>query len=842
MNTTNYPQETANACWPVSATATTTTTTQPTNLRSTARIFSTSNGTHDSFRKLDSRVTLPTFSNISVSDPYNYHHRHQQQQQQQQQQHSQQPQQQYVQQQQQQQHPQQPTRTLSLGQNYSKPLLPSMMQSNDSNNVAVTPTNNNLLVGNPAVSPLMSPANQQDLTFKSFHPMPSMHQHQEIAQHYLPKSATILSPTDHQSHMSAIHSGIPITSPPTSRKNTQELIAKSIAEKYKDRPISNYITVVKSAEMDYLNLNPSVHPKSVIQQAEQVRRRERQVYAFIWLMQNCTADSNSYVPRGRIFSQYATSCAKNSLKPLSQASLGKFIRSLFPNLKTRRLGMRGKSKYHYCGLKLVSDNGHPPSTVMSPSSSSLSSVSSGANSAGTTNSATSSSDMGANTSCNTDSQTRSHPVHGMRSKLNNEIKIISSLHSPNSILSDNSPMFEDNDSNVSTNHSNKNHSEDGSPLSEEIQYEEDDNFEDDEVEEDDERDLAFRPDANGHARASRSMKNKDSLISIDIPYSSNLFQSLTAFEDINTGSFTLKFPKISIDKLPNNVDSDVISSIESLYSVHCNTLHQNIHNMKFDAEAQSCLSIYNNGLLSSQLYYLFISDQLCDWICECDMITHRSLLRYYTKLMLSEKVDTNKINKETLSRLEQFCKEYTSVLANSITDLPKPIVDRKLEIAKKFSELLNTLVTLTRVSQSFSLQLSNCNPENMTKDILVDKINFDNLLEFAGCSDIERKETIKNFILEQVLSIMSHPVCGSEDHKIEPSEILSRMFKSHCEFYSNFTDLPASKITWTSTKFADSSMSEIIIKANEVVVPWLYYNNICHHLSYFLLEANSFLF
>jgi len=36
-----------------------------------------------------------------------------------------------------------------------------------------------------------------------------------------------------------------------------------------------------------------------------------------------------------------------------QASFGKVIRQLFPWLKARRLGTRGKSKYHYCGIRLV---------------------------------------------------------------------------------------------------------------------------------------------------------------------------------------------------------------------------------------------------------------------------------------------------------------------------------------------------------------------------------------------------------------------------------------------------------------------------------------------------------
>lgn len=37
---------------------------------------------------------------------------------------------------------------------------------------------------------------------------------------------------------------------------------------------------------------------------------------------------------------------------LNPASFGKLVRVLFPGLKTRRLGVRGESKYHYVNFVL----------------------------------------------------------------------------------------------------------------------------------------------------------------------------------------------------------------------------------------------------------------------------------------------------------------------------------------------------------------------------------------------------------------------------------------------------------------------------------------------------------
>ncbi|KAL3235249.1 hypothetical protein RNJ44_00008 [Nakaseomyces bracarensis] len=136
---------------------------------------------------------------------------------------------------------------------------------------------------------------------------------------------------------------------------------KSIALKFKDMPLQQYAKVVKDAELKSLELNPQLHTKSTIQSTEQMRERERQIFALIWLLQNCSnKEPHSYVPRGQIFEQYSIVCDQFDLKPLSQASLGKLIRTVFPNLTTRRLGMRGQSKYHYCGLKLLKIIEVPP--------------------------------------------------------------------------------------------------------------------------------------------------------------------------------------------------------------------------------------------------------------------------------------------------------------------------------------------------------------------------------------------------------------------------------------------------------------------------------------------------
>lgn len=45
-------------------------------------------------------------------------------------------------------------------------------------------------------------------------------------------------------------------------------------------------------------------------------------------------------------------CGTERVVPLNSASFGKLVRVIFPGIQTRRLGIRGESKYHYVDLAL----------------------------------------------------------------------------------------------------------------------------------------------------------------------------------------------------------------------------------------------------------------------------------------------------------------------------------------------------------------------------------------------------------------------------------------------------------------------------------------------------------
>lgn len=69
------------------------------------------------------------------------------------------------------------------------------------------------------------------------------------------------------------------------------------------------------------------------------------------IRQNYEYHDNHNVPRSGMFEHYKTSASLCNLPVVNAATFGKLIRHVFPNITTRRLGTRGMSKYHYCGIR-----------------------------------------------------------------------------------------------------------------------------------------------------------------------------------------------------------------------------------------------------------------------------------------------------------------------------------------------------------------------------------------------------------------------------------------------------------------------------------------------------------
>ncbi|XP_038597715.1 MHC class II regulatory factor RFX1-like isoform X2 [Tachyglossus aculeatus] len=78
-----------------------------------------------------------------------------------------------------------------------------------------------------------------------------------------------------------------------------------------------------------------------------------------WLQDNYETAEGESLPHSTLYCHYLLHCQEQKLEPVNSASLGKLIRCVFMGLRTRRLGTRGNSKYHYYGLRIKASSPLP---------------------------------------------------------------------------------------------------------------------------------------------------------------------------------------------------------------------------------------------------------------------------------------------------------------------------------------------------------------------------------------------------------------------------------------------------------------------------------------------------
>ncbi|XP_038158095.1 DNA-binding protein RFX5 [Cyprinodon tularosa] len=76
-----------------------------------------------------------------------------------------------------------------------------------------------------------------------------------------------------------------------------------------------------------------------------------QLHTCNWIRSHLEEHSDTCLPKQDVYETYRKYCENLQHRPLSAANFGKIIRDIFPNIKARRLGGRGQSKYCYSGIR-----------------------------------------------------------------------------------------------------------------------------------------------------------------------------------------------------------------------------------------------------------------------------------------------------------------------------------------------------------------------------------------------------------------------------------------------------------------------------------------------------------
>uniref|UniRef100_A0A5S6Q8Q4 RFX-type winged-helix domain-containing protein n=1 Tax=Trichuris muris TaxID=70415 RepID=A0A5S6Q8Q4_TRIMR len=125
----------------------------------------------------------------------------------------------------------------------------------------------------------------------------------------------------------------------------------------------SYQSELDSASSAYLIKTEAAHPhqgQGTLEDetaAQQLSHTTRASPATIhWLLQNYETAEGVSLPRCTLYNHYLKHCTEHKLDPVNAASFGKLIRSVFLGLRTRRLGTRGNSKYHYYGIRMKPDS------------------------------------------------------------------------------------------------------------------------------------------------------------------------------------------------------------------------------------------------------------------------------------------------------------------------------------------------------------------------------------------------------------------------------------------------------------------------------------------------------
>ena len=69
------------------------------------------------------------------------------------------------------------------------------------------------------------------------------------------------------------------------------------------------------------------------------------------LHENFETCEGNILARCELYTQYLSYCVAKGIATVHASSFGKIIRSVFRNIRARRIGNRGNSKYHYSGIK-----------------------------------------------------------------------------------------------------------------------------------------------------------------------------------------------------------------------------------------------------------------------------------------------------------------------------------------------------------------------------------------------------------------------------------------------------------------------------------------------------------
>ncbi|XP_008588409.1 PREDICTED: DNA-binding protein RFX5 isoform X1 [Galeopterus variegatus] len=145
--------------------------------------------------------------------------------------------------------------------------------------------------------------------------------------------------------------GVEAGEPTTLLQRLQGTISKAVQNKVEG--ILQDVQKFSDNDKLYLYLQLPAGPSTGDKSSEpSTLSNEEYMYAYRWIRNHLEEHTDTCLPKQSVYDAYRKYCESLACcRPLSTANFGKIIREIFPDIKARRLGGRGQSKYCYSGIR-----------------------------------------------------------------------------------------------------------------------------------------------------------------------------------------------------------------------------------------------------------------------------------------------------------------------------------------------------------------------------------------------------------------------------------------------------------------------------------------------------------
>ena len=408
-----------------------------------------------------------------------------------------------------------------------------------------------------------------------------------------------------------------------------------------------------------------------------------------------------------------------NIEPVNAASFGKLIRSLFPGLKTRRLGTRGHSKYHYYGIRIKATselrlpsfsiqqqqlqqhihNQHIPQQQQQQQhiSQQIQSIIGG--------------QIGQQHKPVKRGNKLDFEAHN---KLNQNI-VVGRTISPHEDLSNNSIG---NAMGVTSYY--------------EVQQQQHVN--------------------NSYTSPNTMMNNNNNNNNNNSNNSSNNNGMATGSVGITTTNVQL--PEFTMEEeVMNNIASEfgieIVHTFLSSYRNHCQSLIDCVFKHNF-MDVDKLLSHFWQTLPTQYRIMITNSIDLLDFIVEKDQLTYKAMATVLLPNVLQA------LPVSIPQAIRQFAKQLESYLANAIDNYPQNLIVKKMNVVKKFSQSLHKQASLNHLTQAARAVLQN---STQVSQMIIDwnRLDFDFIKDQASwicqCGEefiLSAQEDFKRFLTDRV--------------------------------------------------------------------------------------------